>query len=151
MSIREVRDKIKSQLDGEGKHRIFVLLALLLTASAAFGLGRISVSSGHAPIAVGHYESLSAAMTDASVPAATPAAPASAAAEAGAKPVSRPAAAASSPGAAHSAGSVFASKTGTRYYPQGCKAGNRVSEANKIWFSSPSEAEKLGLSLGVGC
>ena len=46
-------------------------------------------------------------------------------------------------------GSVYASSKGTKYYYASCKS--TVSEANKVTFSSPSEAEAAGYTLAANC
>jgi hypothetical protein len=45
----------------------------------------------------------------------------------------------------------FASINGTRYYPRGCKAGNRIKEENKTFFKTESDAIKSGFSRAVNC
>lgn len=48
-------------------------------------------------------------------------------------------------------GQVIASKNGTRYYPQGCPGAERISEANKVWFSSAAAAEAAGYARAANC
>ncbi|MBP6911640.1 MAG: hypothetical protein KBB88_00340 [Candidatus Pacebacteria bacterium] len=48
-------------------------------------------------------------------------------------------------------GSYFASRNGTVYYPVGCSAGNRVAEANKIYFTNLKEATLSGLKQSKSC
>ncbi len=154
MSIRDFAEKIKAQgsvvTDPEGKHRIFLVLTLFLTASFAFGLGRISVAQPHNPITVGHFDALpgqdlASKIAENPLPIAALAASVTAAVPAKAAPKPQDSA------PKRTSASVFASKSGTRYYPQGCKAGNRVSEANKIWFENAAAAELVGLSKGATC
>ena len=45
----------------------------------------------------------------------------------------------------------FASKNGTRYYPENCGKGDRVKPENRVYFESADSAERAGLSLAVGC
>ncbi len=45
----------------------------------------------------------------------------------------------------------FASKSGTRYYPENCSKGDRVKPENRVYFESADSAERAGLSLAVGC
>ena len=45
----------------------------------------------------------------------------------------------------------FASSRGKKYYPVGCSAGNSLSEANKIWFSTGEEAQQAGYELSKSC
>jgi hypothetical protein len=46
---------------------------------------------------------------------------------------------------------IVASRSGTRYYFSWCSGASRISEANKVWFSSVAEAEKAGYSLAINC
>lgn len=142
MSIEEFKEKIKHYGDNGGKDRLFVVSILILSSTLSFGLGRLSSVPERAPILAGTFEKLpgvgekSLAIDNKSAQTALTASVSNAVGNTPTKSV---------PGA------VFASKSGTRYYPQGCKAGNRVSEANKIWFKSAAEAEKIGLSKGASC
>lgn len=43
------------------------------------------------------------------------------------------------------------SKTGSKYHLPDCPGAKMISEANKIWFSSKSEAEKAGYSPAGNC
>lgn len=45
----------------------------------------------------------------------------------------------------------FASINGTRYYPRGCKAGNRIKVENRMYFKTVSDAEKTGFSRAANC
>ena len=44
-----------------------------------------------------------------------------------------------------------ASKNGSKYYFPWCSGAKRISEKNKVWFSSKSEAEKMGYSISLNC
>ena len=48
-------------------------------------------------------------------------------------------------------GQVIASKNGTKYYFSSCAGANKISDANKIRFSSPSVAEAAGYTLAANC
>ena len=48
-------------------------------------------------------------------------------------------------------GKVVASKNGTKYYLPGCTGADRISEANKMWFSSDAAAIKAGYTLAANC
>ena len=50
-----------------------------------------------------------------------------------------------------SVGQVVASKNGTKYYLPGCAAADRISDANKVWFSSTAAAEKAGYAPAANC
>jgi len=44
---------------------------------------------------------------------------------------------------------VFASSKGSKYYYPGCS--NTISEANKVTFSTPKQAEAAGYTLAANC
>lgn len=48
-------------------------------------------------------------------------------------------------------GQVVASKSGTKYYFTHCSGAARISDANKVWFTSATTAEKAGYTLAVNC
>jgi micrococcal nuclease len=48
-------------------------------------------------------------------------------------------------------GQFMASKTGKRYYPLWCAAGQRIAEKNRVYFASAIEAEKTGLTKASNC
>lgn len=141
MSIEDIWKKINPSGGLPEKRREILIIGIVILAStASFGLGRMSVSAGDKkPIMIekGVEKSISAPQNiSGSAPSA------------GAQSSVLPAAIVKAPTAT---GAFFASKNGTRYYPAGCKAGNRIAEKNKIFFNTPQEAELLGLSKAVGC
>jgi len=48
-------------------------------------------------------------------------------------------------------GQFVASKNGTKYYPPGCAAVDRISSANKVWFASAAAAQSAGYALATNC
>ncbi len=46
---------------------------------------------------------------------------------------------------------IVASKSGSRYYFVWCSGATRISEKNKVYFSSKEDAEKKGYTLASGC
>ena len=52
------------------------------------------------------------------------------------------------PGAA---GTVVASKGGTKYYFLNCTGVSAISDANKVWFISPEAAESAGYTRANNC
>lgn len=50
-----------------------------------------------------------------------------------------------------SRGAYFASRNGISYYPQGCQAGDRIADKNKIYFMSTHEAELAGFKQSASC
>lgn len=49
------------------------------------------------------------------------------------------------------AGAFVASKNGTKYYLAGCSGAGRISEANKVWFESRTQAEDAGYQPAANC
>lgn len=48
-------------------------------------------------------------------------------------------------------GRVVASKSGTKYYLPSCAGANRISDANKVWFTSAEAAEVAGYAPASNC
>lgn len=48
-------------------------------------------------------------------------------------------------------GSYLASRSGTKYYPTGCKSANRIKEENRIWFTNKESAENAGYEPASNC
>jgi hypothetical protein len=48
-------------------------------------------------------------------------------------------------------GGVVASRTGNVYHLPWCSGAKRILEKNKIWFKSPQEARKAGLTPAANC
>jgi hypothetical protein len=44
-----------------------------------------------------------------------------------------------------------ASKNGTKYYPNGCSAANRIKPENQIWFATEEDATLQGYSRTTSC
>lgn len=44
-----------------------------------------------------------------------------------------------------------ASKNGKLYYTASCSGAKRISEKNRVWFASASDAEKSGYTLSSSC
>lgn len=49
------------------------------------------------------------------------------------------------------AGSVVASKSGTKYHLPWCPGAKSIKEENKIWFSTAAEAENAGYTKAANC
>lgn len=99
------------------KKSIILILIILLTATASFGLGRLSI--------VEEYKDKQAAqiivpkLADLKVDT--------------------------------SKFKYVASKSGTKYYPIGCKSALRIKEENRVYFVDVSEAESAGLTPTSTC
>lgn len=48
-------------------------------------------------------------------------------------------------------GQVVASKSGTKYYLPECSGAERISDANKVWFTSAEAAKGAGYSPATNC
>lgn len=55
------------------------------------------------------------------------------------------------PAASAAAGSIVASRSGTKYYLPGCAGAERISEANKVWFASAAAAAEAGYAPAANC
>lgn len=104
-------------------------LILVLVGLSAFGLGRLSVIGEQGP-------RLIIKLPDGTTETA-------AAYAASAPNVSAP--------AAKVAGEYVASKSGSKYYPVGCGAANRIKEENKVYFTSASDAQAAGYEPAANC
>jgi hypothetical protein len=57
----------------------------------------------------------------------------------------------SSPSAHNQKTTIFASKSGSKYYFPWCKSGNRVKLENRIYYQSAQAAEAAGKTLAANC
>lgn len=48
-------------------------------------------------------------------------------------------------------GTIIASKSGTKYYYSWCSGAQKISEANRIYFSSPEQAKSAGYAPSSTC
>lgn len=48
-------------------------------------------------------------------------------------------------------GEFIASKNGSKYYPAGCKASNRIRLENRVYFESAIDAKAAGYELSATC
>lgn len=125
MSLQDLLEKCKS---GEA----YTAAVVLLVGISGFGLGRLSIlDETREPVRI-EYES--------ALPASASTSPSAAGAPPGREGVSP-------------AGSekVVASKNGTKYYLPWCAGAQKISEKNKVWFNSPAEAKRAGLSPAANC
>ena len=124
---------------------VFYSVLLVLIAVTSFGLGRQSVSGG------GERGMVSGSVF-AEYPAVIPQNQAAAAVNALPSEVSNSAVPASnsSPGTA-TAGSVVASKSGTKYHLPTCPGAKQIKPDNLIAFASIAEAEAAGYTPAANC
>lgn len=103
--------------------------AIVLVGLSAFGLGRLSVMGEEGPrllVKLPDGTEEPAAVYAATQAPATPQAPLT-------------------------AGAYVASKSGSKYYPQGCSAASRIKEANKVYFDTAASAEAAGYQPAANC
>lgn len=116
---------------------VLIVLILVLSASAAFGLGFLagkdmSKSSGGDSLWIEQ-------LPESAVKGGGPAAALSASQE---KPVEAPKA---------TSGVYMASKNGTKYYLPTCSSSNRIKPENRVWFATKEEAEASGYGPAANC
>lgn len=122
MTIPEAREKCKDILALIPRDALVVAI-VVLSSSASFGLGFMAGKDA----GQGSVLRIESGIENAPAP------------DAAAAPV------------ANSTGKVVASKNGTKYYPPGCAAAGRISEANKVWFASVSAAQSAGYEPATNC
>jgi len=123
MSLSETVDFDK---DGQVVHfspikQLFLVLVIILVALLAFGIGRLSQTGNREPIRIEYDQNLSQ-VSGISTASVINSVP---------------------------AGGVFASNKGKKYYYPGCS--NTISEANKVTFPTPKDAESAGFTLASNC
>ena len=150
MTIAEAREKCKTTLSLIPRD-VLIIVIIFLASSASFGLGMLAVvlkdkglkmhrlrAAGLAPEHL--FNGQPRAADIAPVPAARDAGQGRAVVQEEAVSV-----------ATSTTGKVVASKNGTKYYLPGCTGADRISEANKVWFSSDAAAIKAGYTLAANC
>ncbi len=120
-SINHLRRKIKSVGEYIQKDDVFIVLLLILTNFASFGLGRLSkIDEQKTPLQLNQENTAvvdqSALSDDSEIK-----------------------------------GKYVASKTGTKYHLPWCPGAQTIKEENKIWFNSKEEAEKAGYGPAGNC
>lgn len=123
MSIKEILKKCKSFLSPADNKDFLIIIIIILSSLASFGLGRLSkIEENKTPIII---ESSSMGNSAAVIEAGLP--------------------------AEQTSGNYIASKNGTKYYFPWCGAAQKISEKNKISFASKEEAEKAGYQPAANC
>ncbi len=136
MSIKDFTEKIKPfwtsikerlysfKNSFEIKDDLFIVLLIGLVGTASFSLGRLSsLEEQKTPISVIQ------AQETASVASAVETNPAN----------------------TNQKGTVFSSKSGSKYYYPWCSGASRIKEENRVWFNSIEEAKSRGLSAAANC
>ena len=99
-----------------------VVGVIFLTASLAFGLGRLSVLyEGESDFKI-EYAGTQEGAAITAIPAVTP-----------------------------ESGGYVASKSGTKYHLPWCAGAQAIKESNKIYFATKEEAEKAGYAPAANC
>ncbi len=126
MSIKEILKKCKSFFHLADNKDLFVVIIIILSSLASFGLGRLSkIEESRSPIIIENAPTdSSASVIKASLPTLTP---------------------------TQAGGGYVASKNGTKYYLPWCGGAQKISEKNKIVFVSKEEAEKAGYQPAANC
>ena len=101
--------------------KFYLSAVIILVATLAFGLGRLSVIGGREPVRIEYNQELTTnnRQLTASV--------------------------------INSQTSVIASKNGKKYHYSSCPGANQIAEANKITFPTPEAAEASGYTLANNC
>ena len=140
-SIQDIWSNIKSAgVNLIANDRVFYNLLIIVIAAAAFGLGRLSV------VLEGRELLPSINSTKGESEQAMP--KSSDWSPLGAGPTTGKATTAQE---ATVAKVYVASKNSTKYHLPGCSGAKRITEANKIWFSSKAEAEATGRTPAANC
>ena len=135
MSIHDIPLKIKSYWSEQAvpliskiqdhldvKEDTFIVLVIILVGLAGFGLGKLSaMEKGREPVTI---KPANLAITTSSSLLST---------QTLIKDL------------------LVAAKGGTKYYFPTCSGASRISEANKIWFSSYAEAQAAGYTAAANC
>lgn len=129
MNIPNFKEKIKPL--GENGD-FLVILVVLLSSLASFGLGRLSVSSENEAgntdsVIIQGVNFIESGVEGSSVQT-----------HQNEQKVSEK-------------GEFVASKNGTKYYKEGCDGAKRILEENKIWFQTQEEAELSGYEKSSTC
>ena len=129
MSIPDIREFIKTSASGERKD-VVVLAIIVLSASGAFALGRLSaLESGSVSV------EQEAAVHDAIASQE--------------KVISSPVDTKNSQEV--TGGQVVASKTGSKYHFPWCAGARSIKESNKIYFASIEAARAAGYTPAANC
>ena len=115
-------NKIKRLISLSEKQNIFIVLIVILTSCASFGLGRLSkISENKTPLQINNSVIISQSQTS------------------------------NSQLQDSASGKYVASKNGKKYHLLWCSGAQTISEKNKIWFNSKEDAEKAGYTPASNC
>lgn len=147
MTIHQLRAEIKAIQGRLNSKEIYTILLILIVGFGSFGLGRLSkLRELQSPILL--EQTLSASAVSAGSFASPP--PTlegeNTSAISSVKGQSSNVTGSIAPG-----GQFVASKSGAKYHFPWCSGAQRISEANKIWFTSVEEARKAGYTPASNC
>lgn len=143
-----VADIISYDKDGKVERfplfrKLFLAITIILVASLAFGLGRLSVIGKREPIKIEYDQTLNEnqpkQVTQTSSPTGLTAS------------VINTTSKLNSSNSNQEESTVVASKNGVRYHYLHCSGVKQIKEENKIVFSSPQMAEEAGYTLAANC
>ncbi len=137
-SISALTEKIKRLANFRPNLRplsddLFLGLIIILVAFGSFGLGRLSkIEGAKVPIQIENAPEVTAETFSGSVQSDTVATPQSLI-------------------STSKAGDLVGSKNGTKYHYTWCSGAQRIADANRIYFTSKSDAEARGYTPAVNC
>ncbi len=136
-TIKDLREKIKGLRYSCNiraiQDDVFLGLIIILVAFGSFGLGRLSkIEGAKIPIQIENTPEVNPDTFRRSVQANTVATPQSLI-------------------SANQTGELVGSKNGTKYHYTWCSGAQRIADANRIYFTSKSDAEARGYTPAVNC
>ena len=129
MILNYLKGKIKRFWDIIEEPSVYLTILIILVAFISFGLGRLSLGKVN-------KEEIKITMPDGEV---------------GTIPKTSSQKASVGAVSIQNNNNVVASKNGTKYYYSWCSGVSRINEENKVFFSSPNEAEQAGYTIAANC
>ena len=127
MILTDLRHKIKSFSGLLDRKDVYMALLIILTAVSSYILGTLSsIRGASVPVTIRN----AGAIVTTTLPVSQE------------KTVATPSA---------NAGLYVGSKSGTKYHLPTCSGAQRITESNKVWFTSKAEAEKAGYTPALNC
>ena len=147
--LDSIKERALAYLD-----KAVAVAVVMAVALAAFVGGRVSIleekgAQPHSPLAASAAPAAQPKGLGQSAEGEGTKPPSSARHVAGSVPPAR--AVGKPPGNPANTRNFVASKNGTKYYPAGCSATNRIKEANRVWFATAKEAEAQGYEASARC
>ena len=136
-------EKIKQFLNDEKGKDVLTIILVILVSLSSFGLGRLSKSTQNNSIKI-NYGNQSATSLNSGILEDY----------SDLKSIninSKPSSSSLAPNTPNTTKKFFASNRGQKYYPLSCSAGKSIKQENRVYFSTPMEAEKAGYELSSSC